>query len=560
MNGTFEEQMNVLPKFRRIPVRWNGWVFLASILSGFVAHAYCMLNLVGTEDTIGEYSEASVNLLSTFAGASTGRWLSGAANWIQTWYRTPWVAGMLIILVIALLGQIVIDFFNIQSTAGMYLVAILLEVSSPTQAYMTLYEVGYPISVLLACVAALLLKRAGKYSKGWILFGAWISLSLALVILPVNLSCVLTLLLLDLVLQTLQGNTDDYYSEFKRRWRWIGTCVLVVFAAGVFLLVSSRLLMSVHQVEQTGYQGAEAAMNGTFVFSLFDNYLHAFVKLGIMGVWKIQIIPFFRGSYYLVYFLSLVCMIVLWQQNFRTNSSKRYRGIAVAELLLWTALLPVAVCTMSVLSYGFMYRGQHRMSLMLLIIGSVPLMEMALSCRKVSTSSGKDKRVSVFLYWGELLALTTMIYGTILFDNVGYVNQHHVMEQDRSLCTRILSALDQTEGFTYDQPVYFLNLLSWDEKESVSALRYDSELYSVIWPVATTDLYAYGDHSFRIHLSSYEGVELIEPDPEMEKNIEESDLSREYADLQSGDFRIVRVEDTWVVIVKTVGPENVKWG
>ena len=118
MNGTFEEQMNVLPKFRRIPVRWNGRVFLASILAGFVAHAYCMLNLVGTEDTIGEYSEASVNLLSTFAGASTGRWLSGAANWIQTWYRTPWVAGMLIILVIALLGQIVIDFLNIQSTAG----------------------------------------------------------------------------------------------------------------------------------------------------------------------------------------------------------------------------------------------------------------------------------------------------------------------------------------------------------------------------------------------------------------------------------------------------------
>ena len=72
MNGTFEEQMNVLPKFRRIPVRWNGWDFLASILSGFVAHAYCMLNLVGTEDTIGEYSEASVNLMSTFAGASTG--------------------------------------------------------------------------------------------------------------------------------------------------------------------------------------------------------------------------------------------------------------------------------------------------------------------------------------------------------------------------------------------------------------------------------------------------------------------------------------------------------
>ena len=187
-------------------------------------------------------------------------------------------------------------------------------------------------------------------------------------------------------------------------------------------------------------------------------------------------------------------------------------------------------------------------------------MERAVSSLMKKTGKKASTRLPRFLYWGEIAALAAMIYGTFLFDNVGYANQHHVMEQDRSLCTRILSALDQTEGFTYDQPVYFLNLLSWDEKESVSALRYDSELYSVIWPVATTDLYAYGDHSFRIHMSSYEGVELIEPDPEMEKNIEESDLSREYADLQSGDFRIVRVEDTWVVIVKTVGPENVLWG
>lgn len=336
MNGTFEEQMNVLPKFRRIPVRWNGWVFLASILSGFVAHAYCMLNLVGTEDTIGEYSKETVNILYTFVGASTGRWLSGAANLIQTWYRTPWVSGLLIILVIALLGQVIIDFFNIQSTAGMYLVSILLEVSSPTQAYMTLYEVGYPISVLLACISALLMKRTQKGQKRWKIWGsAWVSLSLALVILPVNLACTLTLLLLELILQTIQGAKDNFYSELKRRWRWIGACALVVLAAGGFLLLSSRFLMHVYQVGQTGYQGAEAAMNGAFVYSIFSNYLHAFIKLGIMGLWKIQIIPAFRICYYFIYVLFLTCMIVLWQKNCYSDCKRKHRMIATVELLLW---------------------------------------------------------------------------------------------------------------------------------------------------------------------------------------------------------------------------------
>lgn len=561
MNGTFEEQMNVLPKFRRIPVRWNGWVFLASILSGFVAHAYCMLNLVGTEDTIGEYSKETVNILYTFVGASTGRWLSGAANLIQTWYRTSWVSGLLIILVIALLGQVIIDFFNIQSTAGMYLVSILLEVSSPTQAYMTLYEVGYPISVLLACISALLMKRTQKGQKRWKIWGsAWVSLSLALVILPVNLACTLTLLLLELILQTIQGAKDNFYSELKRRWRWIGACALVVLAAGGFLLLSSRFLMHVYQVGQTGYQGAEAAMNGAFVYSIFSNYLHAFIKLGIMGLWKIQIIPAFRICYYFIYVLFLTCMIVLWQKNCYSDCKRKHRMIATVELLLWGALVPVAVCTMSILSYGFMYRGQHRMALMLLIAGSVPLMERAVSSLMERTGKKASTRLPRFLYWGEIAALAAMIYGTFLFDNVGYANQHHVMEQDRSLCTRILSALDQTEGFTYDQPVYFLNILSWDGDESASALQYDPELYSVIWPVATTDLYAYGDHSFRTHMSSYEGVELVEPETAIEKRIEESDLVEKYADLQSGDFRIIQAENTWVVVVKTVGPPNVKWG
>ena len=562
MNGTFEDHMNLLPNLSGKTIKWNGRVFLASILSGIVAHAYCMLNLIGTEDTIGEYSRENVSILHTFVGASTGRWLSEAANRIQTWYRTPLVSGVLVILVIALLGQLIIAYFDVQSIVGMYLIAILLEVSSPTQAYMTLHEVGYPLSVLLACVSSLLMKRAEADSHkeflNWLL--AWISLSLALVILPVNLACTLTLLLLELILQTIQGEKDNFYSELKRRWRWIGACALVVLAAGGFLLLSSRFLMHVYQVGQTGYQGAEAAMNGTFVYSIFSNYLHAFIKLGIMGLWKIQIIPAFRICYYFIYVLFLTCMIVLWQKNCYSDCKRKHRMIATVELLLWGALVPVAVCTMSLLSYGFMYRGQHRMALMLLISGSVPLMERAVSSLMERTGKKASTRLPRFLYWGEIAALAAMIYGTFLFDNVGYANQHHVMEQDRSLCTRILSALDQTEGFTYDQPVYFLNILSWDGDESASALQYDPELYSVIWPVATTDLYAYGDHSFRTHMSSYEGVELVEPETAIEKRIEESDLAEKYADLQSGDFRIIQAENTWVVVVKTVGPPNVKWG
>ena len=566
MNLSFEEELGLVPRGQRFPFPFHKRVFLVSLVAGFLTHAYCMLNMIGTEDTLGSYSQESVRLLSTFAGASTGRWLSNAVNRVQTWYRTPFVSGILILLVIALIAQVVIEVLPIRSAAGRYLAAVLLEVSSPTQAYMTLYEVGYPVSVLLACLAALLLKRAGEQGRGdapggrtgrlWL--GAWLSLSLSLVILPVNLACALTLLLLELILQTLSENSD-----LRARWQWIGRSLLVVLLAGAFLLLSSKLLMGVYEIEQTSYQGAEAAMSGAFAFSILSNYLHAIVKLGIMGLWKIQILPSFRFSYYLVYLWILLCIAVLYVRRRRTltaRGERRHRAFVTLELLLWAALVPAAVCTMSLLSYGFMYRGQHRMSLMLLLLGSLPLTERVLDTAHTAMDGGRIPRRAGFLYWGEMTALVCMIYGSFLFDNVGYANQHHVMTQDRSLCTRILSALDRTEGFTYDQPVYFLNVLSWDETESVSPLRYDPELYSVIWPVATTDLYAYGDASFRTHMCSYEGVVLAEPSGEAIEAIRESGLSEEYGDLASGDFRILQTEGTWVIVVKTVGPPNVLYG
>ena len=609
MNESLERQLGILPSLPNLNIRFHKKVFWVSILAGFIAHAYCMLNLIGTEDTIGSYSQESTNILSTFVGASTGRWLSNASNWLQTWYRTPLISGVLILLVIALLGQVVIDFYDIQSAAGMYLIAILLEVSSPTQAYMTLYEVGYPISVLLACLAALFMKRAyEKERPGHLWLGAWICLSLGLVILPVNLACTLTLMLMGLILQTLSvrsnrknvaGTAEAVINglngcsskeravlndsekeltendEVRIRLIWILKCLGIVVLAGAFLLISSRLLMNIYQVEKTGYQGAEDAMSGAFAFSIVSNYLHAIVKMGIIGLWKIQIIPVFRITYYVVYLVILICVTVLYLQKRKTLEKGKSSVFLVLELLLWAALMPVAICTMSILSYGFMYRGQHRMSLMLMIAGSVPLMERVLTAdfrsdqenvqeeqapQKAACASSKACRSCRLLYCVEILALGCMIYGSFLFDNVGYANQHHVMEQDRSLCTRILSVLDQTEGFTYDQPVYFLNILSWDESESVSYLQYDPELYSVIWPVATTDLYAYGDTSFRTHMRSYEGIVLTQPTEETIREIEDSNLAEEYADLQSGDFRIVEQDGTWVVVVKTVGAPNVKWG
>lgn len=525
-------------------IQFNGRLFCLSLLSGLLCHIYCMVNLIGTEDTLGDYSAGSVSLRSTFAGADTGRWLSGFANRLQGWYRTPMFSGCLIILIMAVMAQVMIRFLQIRSRAGQVLTAILLEVTSPAQSYMTLYEVGYPLSALLAVLAAYFMLRARSSGRRY-----WISACVcecaALCILPVNISCTLTLLLMILLFHAVDPE-DTIGGQPERKW--IASCLCCLVVSGAFLLMSSKLLMSALSVAQTSYQGAEAAMNGSFLGSIGANYLHAFVKLFIMGIWKVQTLPSLRFTYYICYALDFLC--VLWLLRKRRNRGKR-----IGRVLVCLALLPAAVCTMSLVSYGFMYRGQHRQALILFILGTIPLAERCLSEGKEMT--GQLRKV---LYLTVATDLSLMCYASVLFDNIGYFNQHHAMVQDRSLCTRILSALDRTEGFTYDQPVYFLNLLSWEGGESPTPLRYDEELYTVIWPVATTDLYAYKDASFRTHMRNLEGVELQKPAQEICEAIENSELKAQYENMISGDFEIVRYQNTWVIVVRTIGPINVLYG
>lgn len=560
-------------------------VFLASVISGFITHVYCMVNLVENEDTITPYTQSSVQISSTFAGADTGRWLSGAVNFLQGWYRTPIISGILIILIIAFLAQIFILIFHIETAAGAFLIAVFLEVSSPTQAYMTLHEAGYPLSALLSVVGVYYLVKGGESFAGrkrqekkgagrslmmhWLL--AFLCESISLVILPVNISCAATVILMLLMAATVSGREV----RFSMIWRWTGYCLSVLLCSGIFLLFSSKALQTWYGTASTSYQGAAQAMNGDFLSSIGANYLHSVVKFFIIGGWKIQTMPRLRFAYYLCYMIDLLCVVLLLWRN------RKERGLLrILHMMLYLLLLPAAVCTISVVSYGFMYRGQHRMSLILFLCGTVVLVEAVLRTQTEEvevcvgkpggTTAEQENRNTLsgntlpgwvrMTYYVMTGCFILMIYGGILFDNIGYVNQHHVMKQDQALCTRILSSLDQTKGFSYDQPVYFLNILSTDGNESISPMKYDPELYSVIWPVATTDLYAYGDSSIRFHMESYEGVSFEKPSESAVSRIEASSLRSDYAGMKSWEFRIGQVDGVWVVIVKTVMPPNVAYG
>ena len=61
-------------------------------------------------------------------------------------------------------------------------------------------------------------------------------------------------------------------------------------------------------------------------------------------------------------------------------------------------------------------------------------------------------------------------------------------------------------------------------------------------------------------MRSLEGVEFRRPARDICEAVENSDLKVQYDDMRSGDFEIVRYGNTWVVVVRTIGPINVLYG
>ena len=61
-------------------------------------------------------------------------------------------------------------------------------------------------------------------------------------------------------------------------------------------------------------------------------------------------------------------------------------------------------------------------------------------------------------------------------------------------------------------------------------------------------------------MRNLEGVELQKPAQEICEAIENSELKAQYENMISGDFEIVRYQNTWVIVVRTIGPINVLYG
>ncbi len=515
---------------------------ISAIVFGFVAHMYFMCNMIFNDDSISAYYLLSDPYGDPFVGASSGRWLLKTSSYLTTWFRPPFLCGVLIILCMAILGIIIVDLMNIKTSAGAITCGGLVVVFPSVIAYMSLWDIGYALSFFLPVLAIYLIEKGKSIALSVFICGIGLS------IMPINVMGVIVLCIYIFVGRILTVDDITYESV----WKPLIKQVLVVM--GGMLIVYAGIWVSTHMsttsTEITSYQGASEVVSGTWINNLAIGIETAFSKTLKVGYGAMQMIPQLKFSFILCYCIQILSVLAL------TVINKLYKKISkLVLLLLAIAFLPIAVSLISVLSPGFQYSLQHRMQWVFILCGAWMLSERVIEA--IWEDKDSRKKICKILYCIVAVNMGLMLYGFTVTDNIVHRALQYVTEKDTALCTRILAKLDSDANFSYeDNPVYFINVVSEaDENNTTSVFKAEPELYKTIIMDIETNLWCYGDRTIRAHMSLYEGVDFLVPDDNVINRISSKwgEIEHEHGEMHFGDFDVFRFEetDTYVVVLKS---------
>lgn len=518
------------------------WIiaFASAFVAGFFTHIYALTNMLADCDSILENAKQPRNIwIASLKGATTGRWLVGIPDYIVSWFRTPVTAGLIILVLMGMTAVLTVEFLEIESRAGMILTGAMIGVSPSFMASIVLRSTAYPISVLLGLSALMITK---KYRKGWIA-GVFL-LCMTLAIMPVNISCILILLIYWLLKRLCSGENDGTADLFRALKRY----VLMGIGGCIIYLVITFVLMRIFNTGLSSYQGASDAASVTHASSMIQNIVAVVVKTYQLGFRKLYMLPELKFSVVICYAIQAACVVATAVMNRIFK-----RPLQLIMLIITVMLIPFALCTITIMSPKFGYSGQHRYAWIFLFVGMLALVEMLVRTfyeKQIWHFAAMTKAAMCI----SCVTAVIMIYGQFLYCNIGYYDQQYVMERDKAFMTRILCALDQDQDFDYSKnPVYFMNILSYaDSDTGISPLASDPDLYDIINPEAETDLWCYGASTIRNYMKKYEGIEFLSVPKTINDEIEVlqyTDWRYKYADMKLDTFKIVKYKDTDVYIV-----------
>lgn len=497
--------------YRKIPSPGRA-AFFSAFFGGLLVHLYRLCNMAMVVETpYYFYSENN--------RTDHGRWLLHHVTNLTSWLDMPYLNGVTTILYLATAAALLAVLFSVENKLTAGLMGLILA-ASPATAVLIHFSYlgdGFAAGFLLAVLAVFCIQRelqAIKWKGAISVAVGSVLLCCALAIYQSGLD-VAAFLCVCLLLQGLLEQKGFYLRQFRR------FLLMGAFGSGLYFALT-QLILSISGTGLTEHAGLNtmgsfdlAASLRKLLWLYFDRE-HPYMNL---LVYPTSLIWQLIGWLGLAAFGLTMVLLLVQKQLYR----------APVQTVWYLALLmamPAAIWLLSILQpQAGGKNALQGFSSALLWLALLAFSERL--CLQPARRRIKMYGVPRFLQWGAWGCCLLLAIHFAIFDNQVYVAARVSYEKDMAACNRLLSRLEQVEGYTPETTICIQGkTIRYAEEGNYDTYGQKLERY---FPALQPRSALYGQASYLNFLNTFLGTAFKAASAEEEAGILASD---EYARMQ----------------------------
>lgn len=437
------------------------WTFVVCVLIMLVTHLYMFTNKLPNHDDVnrlivGDTDEVKIQH-GRWAGVIFDR-VSGSSVSI------PYVMGVISVLAFAGTAVVLVSLFRIEKKLSIVLLCGLLctfPVSTSIFLYGYIADV-YFISMFLAVWGV------------WLIVQEKISLNVCgTVLLTLSCGCYQAFWCFGVAVLFL------YYSmqflDIKEEWKGfvvkIAKCVGCAVISLVLYLFINKIAQTATGYGATDYQGLSTMGQ----FGGIRNFIKIFVYAYYEFVQFYYLKGSFTGSYFMIAVNVILTAVVVFMMIHRAKTNKHFTGYWIAFIVL-IGLIPLAFNLISVVSKNQTHTLMQYTFLMPYFM-----------CLLLLDGGERESRIISVV---SCALLFFIVYSGFLTDNTIYFRQQLNYEATYSYTVRLLSRIEEMEGYEPSIPVAFINETpQYNDHVTIMCENYSEEMeyFSFLGAMAGTE-------------------------------------------------------------------------
>ncbi len=416
---------------------------IAVLIMGLMAHGFAMFNRLSVHDN-------SHCLFSIGATFEVNRWGLGLIYRLQVYttktFSLPWFNGLLSVIFIACAAMVMMKIFDIKSKLVAVIIGGLMVVFPMVTGTFSFMFTAWPyfMGLFFAFLAAYYLTREITF-KNLIISVIWLTLTLSLY--QAFLGVVITLFLLKMFINVIDGKTDSVLEYAKE-----GGAYLLELGNGLVLwMVIAKIFRTVRHIELETYKGWDEGYNiAKFPAKLIDA-LKSFFSFRMEGI---NALRYLRMLALLIFVLAVVMIIMLLIKSTAKTAVK-------ISSLVGLAFIPVAMIVVYLLSTSDEYAVSTLMIYADVFVYIIPLVLLE---KFDGFTNGLANKVSQAIASLLILCTTVVTIGYIYLDNAAYFKAAIFQEQAVVYMTALLANVKSVEGFSDDMEIVFVGFRNVEDK------------------------------------------------------------------------------------------------